>query len=308
MRDRKSYAQWVTEWLEKRRPYIKASTYSQYALTVRTHLLPWLGGFALKDITSEKIQEFVCFLERQGKKPQTVKNILSVFLASLTDAIGARHTRVRYLDIPCIKPRADAGVGILTEEECGKLIASVQKAPEPKSLGILMALFTGMRIGEICGLRWRDIDLKGKKVGVFATVQRIAEEKGTRLIITPPKSRTSIREIPLIADFCRLLEPYAVESAEHFFLSGRNTPMEPSGLRKYFYRFLKKNGLRIVKFHTLRHTLATVAIFCGVQCKTVSQILGHSDTMTTWNLYIHPQSKQLRECVEKVADFFKFND
>lgn len=176
-----------------------------------------------------------------------------------------------------------------------------------KGIGVLLAIHTGMRIGEICALQWKDVDLKSRTVRVTKTIIRTySKSEGSRVSITPPKTRTSTRTIPLNSWICQLLYLVCGDS-ESFIVSGKPKPTEPGKLRSWYNRVLKQNKIEHRKFHCLRHTFATTCISCGCDYKSLSQILGHSNVSVTMNLYVHPDMEMKRRCVENLVDFYNAN-
>lgn len=173
-------------------------------------------------------------------------------------------------------------------------------------LGIYICLSTGLRIGEICGLQWKDVNLCRRVLSVNKTYERIyiRDENGprTQLVLGPPKTAESRREIPLSEDLMDLLSGILPEKdPESFLLSNSPKPMEPRTLRNHFYTALRESGTRIIRFHGMRHSFATRCIEFGCDYKTVSAILGHSNIATTLNLYVHPNMEQKMRCIETVS-------
>ena len=177
-----------------------------------------------------------------------------------------------------------------------------------KNLGIKLALNTGMRIGEICALRWSDIDERLGVIRVSKTLQRVYFlEEGrswTEVVLGKPKTCGSFREIPLNKDLINIFKTIKkIVRAECFILTNDIKPMEPRTFRSYFSRLVASLGVNSVNFHALRHSFATRCIECGGDYKTVSAILGHSNINTTLNLYVHPDLEQKRKCIVQMNKF-----
>ena len=179
-----------------------------------------------------------------------------------------------------------------------------------KNLGIYICLSTGLRIGEICALRWQDIDTESGVISIKQTIQRIylieESERRTELVLDTPKTKNSIRDIPMTRDLIKLLKPLKkVVNATYFVLTNESKPTEPRTYRNYYKLFLKDLGISDLKFHGLRHSFATRCIESKCDYKTVSVLLGHSNISTTLNLYVHPNMEQKKRCIEQMSKALK---
>lgn len=163
-----------------------------------------------------------------------------------------------------------------------------------------------MRIGEICALKWKDIDIECGIFHVRRTIERIyiieEGQRRTELLIGTPKTATSLRAIPISRSLLRILKPLKkIVNEDNYFLTNGQKPLEPRSYRAYYLRLLRMLGIQKVKFHGLRHSFATRCIESGCDYKTISAILGHADISTTLNLYVHPDISQKRKCIEKAS-------
>lgn len=185
------------------------------------------------------------------------------------------------------------------------MINYLQSGINPKKFGILLCIHTGLRIGELCALQWKDFDLMNKTLKVDKTMIRTYTKlDGSKLRITQPKSRSSNRIIPLnssIMYYANLLK----NDDESYILTGNKKWIEPNKYRLFYNRILKDLTLDHRKFHSLRHTFATRCIEYGCDYKSLSKILGHSNVSITMNLYVHPQMEMKRKCVEMLAEYYK---
>lgn len=172
------------------------------------------------------------------------------------------------------------------------------------SVGIMLSLFTGLRIGELCGLRWEDIDFGEKTLSVSRTVERIADidahYRRTKLIVSEPKTANSYRQIPLPDFLAEILQNMPPEEGI-YLVSGRDVPIEPCTFYKQYRKFMTENGLPVYPFHTLRHTFATRCIEVGFDVKALSEIMGHASVTTTMAVYVHPPMAQKRKYMEKLT-------
>lgn len=288
-------------WLVAKAQLVKRSTYCAYALIIKTHLLP-----TFKDRTTiqeTEAQKFVIDKLNSGLKRKTVKDILATLRAII------RHGE-KYYDFPgerweIVLPTDTESKSLptLSLPNHKKLLNYLLELPTVQNIGITIALTTGMRIGEICALRWENTDLVRRVIIVRQTVGRIydSEQNKTERITSTPKTKTSNREIPIgkeLYDALRSIKGKA--GANSYVVGGADSPKEPRTYREYFTRLLKRLGIPRIVFHGLRHTFATRCIECMCDYKTVSAILGHSNVATTMNLYVHPDMEQKKRCIAKM--------
>lgn len=304
------YKEYLIHWLQRKQKLVKASTYANYSLKIMNHLYEGIGNVALKDLDEKTLQQQVfVWLEKGacqgggGLKLKTVKDLVTLVRSSLRDA--ARENLRANAALEIVYPRSYV-VGekeILTEADQRKLATYVFKHPTPHNIGILLALATGMRIGEICALRWEHIDLEQRTVIVRGTLARIygrnaGGQSYNEVVISAPKTVRSLRTIPLTKKLCELLQQEQVEVRNAYLLSGKKSFVEPSNYRSYFYKLTERLGIKHINFHGLRHTFASSLIGKGVDCKTVSELLGHANVNLTFNIYVHSSLLQKRKAVE----------
>jgi len=279
-------------YLESQRDLIKPSSYSTYRRAGERHLhkLPW------DDLTQEDINK--CLTDKD-LAPSTKRVIASLLRRTLSTVEGNYSVKMP----PGSPPDAHA----LSDSDADKLISHLISDGGSVCTGILLAVNAGLRIGEICAMRWSDVSLEKGTICVQRTVQRIkndtSDANGARtcLYFGEPKSRSSRRTIPLPQFLCDLLTPLA-SPGDCFVLTGTPEVMEPRALQYRFKRILLEVGVPDINFHALRHTFATRAIDTGVDVKTLSKLLGHSDVQTTLNIYVHPSMSHMRECMEMIAN------
>ena len=175
------------------------------------------------------------------------------------------------------------------------------------NLGILLCLFTGIRVGELCALSWDNISLNDNTLYISQTAQRlqkqIPEGKQTHIIVASPKSRAANRTIPISNTLLGLLKQYPLEQTGYFLSGSSAEIVEPRRIQYRFHKVLKECGLERKNFHVLRHTFATRCIEANIDIKTLSELLGHSSVNITMNRYVHPTLKLKRDSMEKLADF-----
>ena len=179
-----------------------------------------------------------------------------------------------------------------------------------KNLGIYICLSTGLRIGEVCALTWDDINIELEIISIKRTIERIyiidGEKRHTKLIINTPKTKNSIREIPITKELIRILKPLKkIVNGNYYILTNEAKPTEPRTYRNYYKKLMKDLNIPELKFHGLRHSFATRCIESNCDYKTVSVILGHSNISTTLDLYVHPNMEQKKKCIDKMFKALK---
>lgn len=307
MKRRIRFQKAVEEWLKYKRDFVKESTFMMYSEVIYNYLMPKLINKYVHDIKSEMIQEFVIEWmnnedENERLAESTVKNIIVILKDFLKYAKAKNY--ISNIDFALQLPKRVKcnKIKVLKNQEYIKLINCINEKSDIKDIGILFTLYTGLRIGEICALKWENIDLESKTVNVCKTMQRIfVRENGktyTKVVVTVPKTNSSIREIPLNNRLVEILRKIMPLDKETYFLTGKKKYIEPRTYRNSLNRLLKKHNISHINFHGLRHTFATKCIELGADYKTVSELLGHANVNITLNLYVHPQIEQKRKCVE----------
>lgn len=303
---------WIRIWEKEYRDFIKESTFATYSVAIENHILPYYAGRKLTDISHDDNQKFILFLSQKKRKDgmgylsvKAVKDIMNLWLGILGKAerrgyINLGKVRYQY-PAPTAMPDEKRENCLTLKEEC-EITSFLVTQKTLKSIGILLALSTGMRIGEICALRWEDIDMTRELIHVNQTLQRIyIKENGvgkSKVIVSTPKSIRSNRYIPLPERYIPLLEKYRA-APKAYLLTGREDKfIEPRTLRAYYNRLMENNGTKYVTFHGLRHTFATRLVESGCDYKTISELLGHADISTTIRTYVHSDMNKKRKFME----------
>ncbi len=300
----------MNAWLITRVTMVKESSYRRYETLINDHILPRLGGIRINCLTAEILSDFVLKLQKEGRldgrgglSEKTVSDILCILRSALRLARKNHGLNIEALfDVKAPAARQKR-VETLGDAEYEVLTRSILAEPDIYGAAYLLALNLGLRIGEVCGLKWSDINLAEKILYVNRTAIRVGSGSYTRLTVQTPKTESASREIPIPGELLSLLlRLKKAHSSDVFILTGSKTsPQEPRTLRAKFNRFLKNHGMRIIRFHALRHTFATRCIEHGFDVKTLSELLGHKDVKTTLQLYVHPSLIHKREVVEAVA-------
>lgn len=292
------------QWQKEKEPFVKRSTFAIYGIHLKTHLIPAFGN--MTSVWEADVQHLVNLKLREGMSPKTIKDILMVLRMILRFAQKHYGWDNPLMEIHFPTRRTKQEPQVMPLEQQRKLIRYLYNHPTTYNLGIALCLSTGMRIGEICALRWEDIDLKAEVVYVNKTLQRIYNPVGfTEVIEDTPKSPHSFRYIPLSSELLRLLTPLKRRAdGRHYFLTGTHRPTEPGVYRNYFKRLLKQLDIPDIHFHGLRHSFATRCIESNCDYKTVSELLGHSNVNITLNLYVHPNLAQKKRAIAKSTGIF----
>lgn len=235
---------------------------------------------------------------RGGLAPKTVRDICIV----MKSALKLAKRKYRYsgdggINAPAIRQKQ---VEVFSQLESQRITAAVLKKLDRSSLGYLLCLETGLRLGEVCALRWSDIDLAEGVLRVQRTVYRINYGKRTELVLQTPKSENSVRAIPLTAKMLSVLRQMK-DKKDCCLLTGTERPLEPRTMQYRFRRFLERNNLPLRNYHVLRHSFATRCIEGGMDIKSLSEILGHANVQTTLQMYVHPSMASKRAAMEAAS-------
>ncbi len=293
-------------WKIEKRPYVKQSTYAAYMLILENHIKPFFGKSS--DLNEKKVQAFVLKKLDAGLSAKTIKDILIVL--KMVMKFGVKNEWMNYYewDIKYPTVQSNKEIEVLTVQNHKKILNFIHDNFTFKNLGIYICLSTGLRIGEVCALKWSDIDLNTGTIAVQRTIERIyvleAENKHTKLIINTPKTKNSFREIPMSKELLAIVKPLKkIVNDDFYVLTNESEPTEPRTYRNYYTKLMKKLDMPHLKFHGLRHSFATRCIESNCDYKTVSVILGHSNISTTLNLYVHPNMEQKKKCINKMLKF-----
>lgn len=290
------------EWLSVMSSRIKESTASNYRMKAQKHIIPVFGETCCCRLDRRTIYAYIEKALGSGLSCRYVSDIISLLRSVYKYA--AREYNIKNVVSDIIVPkRSDAEVKLLSESEQTILKKYIVSNPDRTTLGIAISLYTGVRIGELCALRWSDIDLEKRVITVRSTVQRIQNFDGgskTKVIITRPKSRSSMRSIPIPDCLSKMMKSFQ-SSYENYVLSDSPEPVEPRTMQYRFLKILKNAHLPSVHFHSLRHAFATKSIALGFDVKTLSEILGHSSVELTLNRYVHSSMERKRLCMDMMT-------
>lgn len=287
------------EWLEYKKNSIKESTYYNYLLYIEKYLKP-----NLKDIKFDETINYNDFINRLSKKlaPKTIRDIITILKSIFRyyEEEYEEHLKVKKVNVPKLEKKK---LKILSNTEKNKIENYCLEHNDLKEIGIIICLNTGLRIGEICGLKWKDINLDEKTINVKRTVQRIYDKSShtTKVIVGKPKTDSSIRTIPISNKLLKELKPLKKKYKDDYYvLSGDIKYVEPRDYQYFFKTLLKRLKIKSYKFHILRHTFASECIEVGMDVKSLSEILGHSNVNITLNIYVHSNYKLKKKFLEKL--------
>lgn len=290
-------------WRVDKQQYVKRSTMSAYLLILKNHLLPFFGDDS--SLTEESVQKFVIEKLNNGLSQKSVKDILIVLKMIFRFGVKSGYFSHQEWEVRFPSNHSSRELSVLSVDNQKKLMKYLSENFTFRNLGILICLHTGMRIGEICALKWSDINLSSATISVSKTLERIylpdAKPAKTEIVITTPKTINSQREIPIARGLLKILRSImAVVNTDFYVITNEATPTEPRTYRNYYKQLMESLHLPAMKFHGLRHSFATRCIESMCDYKTVSVILGHSNIATTLNLYVHPNMEQKKKCIDRM--------
>ena len=286
------------EWMEVIRFRVKQSTLANYLGKAETHILPAFGDVQAGELDVSYVQQFIANKLSSGLSPNYVADIVILLKSVMKFAVNRYNIRNRIADVIMPKKKK-AEVLLLSKSQQNHLQKYLCANQNLTSLGVALSLFTGLRIGELCALKWSDIDMSNRTISVSRTIQRIAVQGGTQLVITEPKSISSVREIPIPDCILSLLKKFC-SKGDYYILSDTERPVEPRTMQYRFQALLKKAKLPSIHFHALRHMFATNCVELGFDVKSLSEILGHSGVEITLNRYVHSSLERKKAFMKKL--------
>jgi len=289
---------------EKVKHSLKESTLSRYSFICERHIIPYFKATKAKDLTNDLLNDFVQYkllnggLRGNPLAPKTINDIVGLLIEIIKPYCN--------FEIDIKKPSCTQNeINVFTETEYNKLKTYLSISTDNKKLGIIIAMLTGIRIGELCALKWENIDLENGVININRTIQRvqvtgITATAKTKIIIDVPKSIYSIRTIPLPLILLNKLKGFEANS-NTYVLTNTKKYIEPRVYQRHFKAYLEACNIKDNNFHALRHTFATMAIAKAVDIKTLSILLGHADVSFTMKTYVHPNLEHKRIQIEKLA-------
>lgn len=304
--------QLLNAWIIDKELHLKKSTLLKYKTIITTHIVPAIGNVEIKELDADTINKLLADKMKSGRKEgnkelsnsyiKTMSIILSSALnyAVISGLCDPLRGKISKPSVPKAK------IIVLSKEDQYNLEKNISPSNSTTELGIIIALNTGLRIGELCALRWGDIDMTNNIIHVKHSVIRVAADspvnsnKKTKLIIDTPKSEHSIRDIPITQKLQHYLKSCIPVDNRNYILSNSTIFLSPRTFEYRFHKVLEECDIDSFNFHILRHTFATRCIECNVDIKTLSEIMGHSNVNITLNNYVHPSFDDKRSQLEKL--------
>lgn len=293
------YGEWAMRWLEESvRTEVKSSTYACYR-NLLTHILQAFGHRKLGNIDREDVRAWLDRLECSGMAASTRAAVYRLLKSSFSAAVDEGLMRKN----PCAKIKlhmpAPPEQRILNADERQKVCAALKRRGE---IHALMSLYLGLRVGEVCGLMWQDVNWTDRTLSIRRIVQRVrcnGEGRRTKIIVGAPKTDKSARVVPIPAFLLEMLRELRKNSSGNAYIfSVGEEPVEPRRLQRRFAAVLRDVGISGVHYHTLRHSFATHLLENGADIKTISTLMGHASTRITAEFYLHPSLEQRRRAIE----------
>lgn len=298
------FSQAAQEWLADIADKRKYSTYVKYETVYRTHLAGIIGFCQLSSTAASEIQVKIFDHLSEAALSESLQKSICCIANQIFVYAGRKYSvSVPILEKPEIKQKYKP-IKTFSKAEQARLLSGIYGGLNSFKIALLLCLYTGLRLGELCALKWTDFDLKNMSMMVNRTVQRIAVQNDmskTILMETAPKSEGSKRTIPLTAEIIELL---AQLNQSRPYVFGGDKPLEPRTMQYRFKKLLKETDVGDRNFHILRHTFATNCIENGMDVKALSEILGHSDVKITLNRYVHPTMESKRKQLGLLPDFY----
>ena len=321
---------WLDRWLEVYiRPTVKLSTYCSYELYIRGHIKPNIGGLYMNTLRVDDLQAFFNDRQRNGNlkgkgglSPKTLLNMRNMMHLAFTQAIRNRLVLDNPVEGVRIPKLVKTEMRVLNREEQDRLITAVRLAPEPAAFGIIFDLFTGLRLGELCGLRWKNVHLDRKMFVVCETRNRLPNHdpsvaaSTTVKTVETTKTDNSRRSVYLVESLLNdLLEYKSIQdsiSAQYpvynpdgyVFCQENGDPYEPRTYQDLFKRCVRQAGIRDANFHSLRHTFSTRSLEEGMDIVTLSRLLGHANPSITMDKYGHSTDEQKLSSMQKLDGLY----
>lgn len=310
----KGFDFWLDEWLKVKKVRVKEPTYIRYRNSIENHIKPYLGKYPIERISTALIEKFAQYLLEKGRLDKTgglseksVLDILTIVkeVIKYTNTLGiATSCQIEF--IPLKNKRKE--MRVLSKEESQKLVSYLTVDTDNYKFGIFLAFYTGIRVGELCALQWKDLSFNDKTLHISKTMQRLQkvehnEEKKTHVIVVEAKSQSSHRLIPLPDFILEMASKYKQSPNCYIISTSRGKFIEPRVMQYQFKKCMEDCGIKDVNFHALRHTFATRCIEAGFDIKTLSEILGHSSVKITLDKYVHSSHELKRINMEKLRMF-----
>lgn len=291
-------------YVQSKKTHLKESTYARYSNLIENHIKESIGKKEINLLTNKDFQFFCDEELLKGTSIIVIKEIMLLIKLAIKRNAKINGVQPLFIDLDLPSNVRKKKIQILSRSDQKSIITYILENDKQKYSGILLSLMTGLRIGELCALKWTDIDLKKRIIIINKTLQRVCYKgKESKIIITKTKTQNSDREIPIskaLYDFLISIKPV---KRDIYFLTGNEKYTEPRNYRKIYKTLLKKLKIINTSFHALRHTFATRLIENKVDIKTVSELLGHASVNITISIYVHSEFNTKRKAVKTLDNF-----
>lgn len=308
MKNENCFEFWLVKWLSYKRVWVKDSTYMKYKNTIYLHIIPELGAIDIRVIDNNIIQNYInkkLCVGKSGLSPKSIKEIVGIIKNTLNYAERFDlHSKCKceLLEVRSVYNQ----IRVLNKNEEKALLCVLCRDTDIFKFGVLISLLTGLRIGELCALKWEDIDVNERIISIKRTMQRVqveGKETKTEIIITTPKTNASIRQIPIPKILNDYIQTFKSENNQFVLTNQKGNYIEPRVMQYRFEKYIKSAGISKANFHALRHTFATRCIEAGVDVKVLSEILGHSSVNITLDRYVHNSIDYKKDNIDRLNKY-----
>lgn len=321
---------WMDRWLESyAKPTVKLATYCSYEQYIRSHIKPQIGALYLNTLRVDDLQDF--FNERGqngnvkgpgGLSPKTLTNMRNLLHMALDQAVKNKLIKENPIEGVRLPKNVQREMRVLSREEQDRLIKAARQAPEPAAFGIIFDLFTGLRLGELCGLRWKNVDMEQGLFRVCETRNRLPNHDDSIVAsttvetVSSTKTDHSRRTVYLLDELFQDLKYYkeiqdsiaaeypGYNREGYVFCQENGQPYEPRTYQDLFKRCVRQAGIKDTNFHALRHTFATRSLEQGMDVVTLSRLLGHANPSITMDKYGHALDDHKRASIGKLDGLY----
>ncbi len=307
MKKKNCFKYWLIEWLEYKRAVVKDSTYMKYRNSINKHIIPELGLFDIEVLDNNLVQEFInqkLSSEKYRLSPKSIRELISIIKNTLAYAENYGFQSKCKCELLIVRNNYKP-IRVLNKSEEKLLLNILENNTDIYKFGVLISLLTGVRIGELCALKWSDIDFKENVININRTMQRVqveGKDTKTEIVITTPKTNASIREIPIPKILVSYIVDFKLSNGQYVLTNKKGDCIEPRVMQYRFKKYIAEAGISDANFHALRHTFATRCIEAGVDVKVLSEILGHSSVNITLDRYVHNSIDYKKDNIERFND------
>lgn len=311
MKTKELLAEWLDTDVKER---VKLRTYRRYESVVQLHIVPEIGSMDIECLTRREIQDFLIRQKKGGNRKKEQEELSASSLNLIQTVLGLAMEYACDMGVikqnPCSRlhriPMNSKRIEAFTKEEQRMLEQTALAGEDRRLFGVFLCLYTGIRIGELLALEWSDADLEQGILHIDKTVYRTKDLDGNwKLCVDRPKTGSSARDIPMPSYLTEMMRAHEAKGKSLYVIE--NKKGERMSVRSYQYMFerlTERAGIRKLNFHALRHTFATRALECGMDIKTLSEIMGHKNATITLNRYAHSMMDTKIKMMQKLPKIF----